>query len=199
MTQLDLHKEALSIIVNDLQDSTTAETYCSLGGHVIPSKIAITIGEELGLRAWASLIVGKERPQRTPTSGSGLAPSSEDERKKKMLTKMLVEVYINSGKGKTEHAAKILNAQAINLEVGEVRLEYSFSSENTNTNCSQVLSIVPPEWSLSLIASFLSRSFRRTLHDRYESLILKQLSAGQNLQVPISYDSHLGSSLTSIF
>lgn len=129
MTQLDLHKEALSILVNDLQDSSTAEAYCSLGGHVIPSKIAIMIGEELGLGAWASLIVGKERPQRTLTSGSGSAPSSEEERKKKMLTRMLVEVYINSGKGKTEHAAEILNAQAINLEVGEVRLEVFFSSE----------------------------------------------------------------------
>ena len=89
------------------------------------------IGEELGLGAWASLIVGKERIQRTLTSGPGSAPSSE-ERKKQMLTKMLVEVYIKSGKGKTEHAAKILNAQAINLEVGEVRLEYSFL-QNTLT------------------------------------------------------------------
>jgi vacuolar protein sorting-associated protein 3 len=43
--------------------------------------------------------------------------------------------------------------------------------------------MVPPDWSLNLITSFLSRSFRRTLHDRYESQILKQLSAGQNLQV----------------
>lgn len=129
MTQLDLHKEALSILVNDLQDSTTAEAYCSLGGHVIPSKVAIMIGEELGLGAWASLIVGKERLQRMPTSGSGLAPSSEEEKKKQMLTKMLVEVYISSGKGKTEHAAKILNAQAINLEVGEVRLACSFCQE----------------------------------------------------------------------
>ena len=83
------------------------------------------IGEELGLGAWASLIVGKERLQRTLTGGSGLAPSSE-EKKKQMLTKMLVEAYISSGKGKTEHAAKILNAQAINFEVGEVRLGYSF-------------------------------------------------------------------------
>jgi hypothetical protein len=84
------------------------------------------IGEELGLGTWASLIVGKERLQRTLPGGSGLAPFSEEETKKQMLTKMLVEVYINSGKGKTKHAAKILNAQAINLEVGEVRLEYSF-------------------------------------------------------------------------
>lgn len=83
------------------------------------------IGEKLGLGVWASLIVGKGRPQRTPTGGSALAPSSEEEKKKQMLTKMLVEVYISSGKGKAEHAAKILNAQAINLEVGEVRLECS--------------------------------------------------------------------------
>jgi hypothetical protein len=69
----------------------------------------------------------------------------------------------------------------------------------TNAICFQVLSTVPPEWSLNLIASFLSRSLRRTLHDRYESQILKQLSAGQNIQVLTSHNSALGSSLTSIF
>jgi vacuolar protein sorting-associated protein 3 len=119
--QLDLHKEALSILVNDLQDSTTAEAYCSLGGQVIPSRIATMIGDELGLGAWASLIVGKGRLQRTLIGGSGVAPSSEEEKKKQMLTKMLVETYISSGKGRAEQAVKILNAQAINLEVGEVR------------------------------------------------------------------------------
>lgn len=124
--QLNLHKEALSILVNDLQDSTTAEAYCSLGGHAIPLKIATMIGEELGLGVWASLIMGNGRRQRTLINGSGLTPSSEEEKKKQMLTKMLVEVYISSGKGKAEHAARILNAQAINLEVGEVRLGCSF-------------------------------------------------------------------------
>jgi hypothetical protein len=109
------------ILVDDLQDSTTAEAYCSLGGQVIPWKIANMIGEELGLEAWASLIVGKGRLQRTPTGGSSLVPSNEEEKKKQMLIKMLAEVYMSSGKGKAEQAAKILNAQAINLEVGEVQ------------------------------------------------------------------------------
>ena len=127
--QLDLHKEALSILVNDLQDSTTAEAYCSLAGQVIPSKIATAIGDELGLGVWASLIVGKGRLQRTLTGGSNLAPSSEEEKKKQMLTKMLVELYISSGREKAEHAAKVLNAQAINLEVGEVRLGHFFRQQ----------------------------------------------------------------------
>jgi len=127
--QLNLHKEALSILVNDLQDSTTAEAYCSLGGQVIPSKIATMIGEGLRLGVWASLIVGKARLQRNLTGGSGFTPSSEEE-KKQMLTKMLVEVYISSGKGKAGHAARILNAQAINLEVGEVRLGCSFGRKD---------------------------------------------------------------------
>lgn len=42
---------------------------------------------------------------------------------------------------------------------------------------------MPASWSLDLVSSFLSRSFRRSLHDVYEGQILKQLSAGQNLQV----------------
>lgn len=46
---------------------------------------------------------------------------------------------------------------------------------------------MPSSWSLSLVSSFLSRSFRRSLHQEYEGQILKQLSAGENLQVSYAY------------
>jgi Vacuolar sorting protein 39 domain 2 len=47
----------------------------------------------------------------------------------------------------------------------------------------QIIPQMPATWSLDLVSSFLSRSFRRSLHEVYEGQILKQLSAGQNLQV----------------
>lgn len=47
----------------------------------------------------------------------------------------------------------------------------------------QVLSSVPPSWSLSNISSFLTRSFRRSQHIAHEESIIKGISWGQNLRV----------------
>lgn len=117
-----MDKEALSILVNELDDSTTGEAYCSLGGQVIPAKIASAIGEGLNLNPWSALVIGRTRPQRQATSNPG-GVIAEEERRKKELTKMLVEVYVAGGKDKMGDAAKVLNAQAINLDVNEVRFE----------------------------------------------------------------------------
>ncbi|KAG8911178.1 hypothetical protein FRC02_006747 [Tulasnella sp. 418] len=69
------------------------------------------------------------------------------------------------GDGAVHETARLLNSQAMNLDAYDV------------------LSIVPPIWSLAVISSFLSRSFRRSLHDLHEGQILKAISSGQNLEV----------------
>lgn len=43
--------------------------------------------------------------------------------------------------------------------------------------------MVPPNWPVNMMSSFLSRSFRRTLHSQQEGKIVKNISAGQNLEV----------------
>jgi hypothetical protein len=50
-------------------------------------------------------------------------------------------------------------------------------------NYEKVISLVPPNWSLNVLSSFLARSLRRTLHARHEGQIVKSISAGQNLEV----------------
>lgn len=42
-----------------------------------------------------------------------------------------------------------------------------------------------------MMASFLSRSFRRTLHEQQEGKIIKSISAGQNLEVSFQFKSCL--------
>ena len=46
-----------------------------------------------------------------------------------------------------------------------------------------MLTTIPPEWPLRVLSSFLSRSFRRTLHEHHESQLVKALSASENLAV----------------
>lgn len=64
-----------------------------------------------------------------------------------------------------ERTAQLLDAQAMNLDVAEV------------------LTTIPPEWPLRVLSTFLSRSFRRTLHQHHESQLIKAISASENLAV----------------
>jgi len=93
----------------------------------------------------------------------GRQKSVVDESVKKGLLKVLLEVYMNDGE--SERTAHLLNSQAMNLDVVDV------------------IPLVPPDWPLNVVSSFLARSFRRTLHARHEGQIVKAISSGQNLEV----------------
>ena len=43
--------------------------------------------------------------------------------------------------------------------------------------------MIPPEWPLRILSTFVTRSLRRTLHAHHEGQIVKAISAGQNLAV----------------
>ena len=96
--QLGNHRSALSILVHDLNDSTSAEAYCTLGGEVVPAKTAQQIGERSSLQPWAALVIplaalGKQ--------GKGPPPMKRtktvDEAVKKDLVMVLLEVYMSGG------------------------------------------------------------------------------------------------------
>lgn len=80
-----------------------------------------------------------------------------------------------------DQTARLLNAQAVHLDVVDVRLRRS--ARLCRTDDVQVVSAVPPTWPLAKLSSFLSRSLRRTLHARHEGMIVKAIAAGQNLEV----------------
>ncbi|THV05369.1 hypothetical protein K435DRAFT_961137 [Dendrothele bispora CBS 962.96] len=153
--KLAQHRSVLLHLVNDLNDARSAEAYCALGGEVVPKSIASSIIDNTeGLQAW---------------KGSSLFAQSSskrvDDTLKKELLKLLLEVYMDGSESNPERAAQLLNAQANNLDAVDV------------------ISMIPPTWSLKLMSSFLTRSFRRTLHQRHEAQIVKPMTAGQNLEV----------------
>jgi len=57
-----------------------------------------------------------------------------------------------------------------------------------NLDVLDVISLVPSDWPLKMMSSFLARSFRRTLHIQLEDNIIKNLSAGQNLEYDWTWD-----------
>lgn len=69
----------------------------------------------------------------------------------------------------SKEAAALLNAQSIHLDV------------------LPILEMVPSEWPLDVVSSFVQRSLRRQLHAQASWRILKSISSGQNLQVAETY------------
>ncbi|KAG8960758.1 hypothetical protein FRC00_014207 [Tulasnella sp. 408] len=167
------HDAALSILVHSLKDSTTAEAYCTLGGDVVPPKVASAVAQQMGVDAWGQLVSASSpgsgfgtaaaRATTTGRSTTVRAPVSEDT--KKALIATLMRVYMKGGDSMAHETAQMLNAQAINLDVVDV------------------LDSVPSTWSLNVMSSFVSRSLRRTLHDHQEGLLIKAIASAQNLDV----------------
>jgi len=149
--------------VHDLHDSTSAEVYCTLAGEIIPAKVAQSIGDRCDLHAWSSLLLpsatGKGKPAAVPMSRQGTV----DPDLKKRLIRILLEVYMSGGEATADQTARFLNAQAMNFDSLDI------------------LALIPPEWPLRVLSTFLTRSFRRTLHARHEAQIVKAISAGENL------------------
>ncbi|KIO24147.1 hypothetical protein M407DRAFT_15469 [Tulasnella calospora MUT 4182] len=99
------HDGALSILVHSLKDSTTAEAYCTLGGDVIPPKVASAVAQQMGIEAWGQLVTASSpgsgfgtaaaRGSTAGRSTSVRAPVSEDT--KKALISILMRVYMKGG------------------------------------------------------------------------------------------------------
>jgi hypothetical protein len=154
-----------------LRDAAAAEAYCAQGGVVIAAKTAVAIGETYSLQAWAALGARGPRPV--------------DEALKRRLLKVLMEVYMSGGcvlfsqsmecgagadgigcrETNAEQTAKLLNSQAMNIDVLDVA------------------ELLPDEWKLASTSGFLVRSLRRQLHARHENMIVKSIAMGQNLGV----------------
>ncbi|KAI0821851.1 hypothetical protein BC628DRAFT_1542796 [Trametes gibbosa] len=165
--KLGNHRSALSILVHDMNDATSAEAYCTLGGEVVPAKTAQVIGERSGLQAWATLVIPLATPGKPVKPGAVPMKKTKtvDEDVKKDLVMILLEVYMSGGEATADRTAQLLNSQAMNLDVVDV------------------ISMIPPEWPLRVLSTFVSRSLRRTLHAHHEGQIVKAISQGENLVV----------------
>ncbi|KAF8655350.1 hypothetical protein AX16_003085 [Volvariella volvacea WC 439] len=157
------HHATLQTLVHEVNDSYSAEAYCALGGEaVVPRKVAVAVAEGCaGLEDWGDVLFLFAGTSSVNVNGG----NGVDEGKKRELVKVLLGVYMNDEEISSTRAAHLLNAQAVNLDILDV------------------IDLVPSQWPLEVMTSFLARSFRRLLHSKHEGLILKNLSTGQNLLV----------------
>lgn len=80
--------------MHSLRDFVSAEAYCTLGGEIIPAKVAQSFGERFRLQPWATLFV----PVAVPRAPVVLKRQRtvEDSRKRE-LTRVLLDVYMEGG------------------------------------------------------------------------------------------------------
>ena len=88
LLELGNHHAALSALVNDLHDSSSAEAYCTLGCDVIPMKVAQAVCTEAKLAMWVSSFAGKGRHKTVEANDDGAM--------KRELLKTLLQVYMTN-------------------------------------------------------------------------------------------------------
>lgn len=81
-----------------------------------------------------------------------------------------------------ERAARLVNAQAANLDILDVS-NLSLLNVKRASDFRQVIALTPSDWPLNMVAPFLSRSYRIILHSEKEGKIVKNISAAQNMEV----------------
>lgn len=90
--QLGNDRSALTSLAQ-LGDFSSAEAYCTLGGEVIPGKIALKVGEIAHLEEWARLVAAPRSSTSAPKRGKAV-----DDRRVKALLRILMEVYTQGGR-----------------------------------------------------------------------------------------------------
>lgn len=98
--KLGKHRSALQILAQDLNDSTSAETYSTLGGDIVPPKVAQSIADECGLQDWVTVLFGLSSGKAVNGKGALSPPSvvrlkTVNDDLKKELLRTLLEVYMD--------------------------------------------------------------------------------------------------------
>ena len=160
--------EALSLLAIQLRDANSAEAYCSQDGEVLSPMLATSIAEDQeALRPFAAML-SRTYSQRVKAHAKATAHGGlSGVQRKEELLKQLLSVYMANGAEEKFRiaTAHLLNTQALHLDNREV------------------LELVPKDWPLQMLETFLTQSLRRQLHRKREMQVLRSIGKGRNLDV----------------
>ncbi len=164
--KLGRDSEALSLLAVRLRDANSAEAYCSQDGEVLSPMLATSIAEDhKDLQPFAAML-SRTYSQRVKAHAKAAAQReiSPAQRKEELL-KQLLSVYMANGAEEQFRiaTAHLLNTQALHLDNREV------------------LELVPKDWSLQTLETFLTQSLRRQLHRRREMQVLRNIAKCRRL------------------
>lgn len=171
--QLGLHPEVLKLLATTLRDLVAAESYCTHAGtgDILGPKNIRELVSKLGVQPPTALL---RRDGRRKQASQPALSSSEKEVRRKELLNLLIKISlercsVDHGASAQERAAHIIQTQAIRID------------------SSEILSSIPDEWPLQSMQNFFVRSFRRSLHEKYEGRLVKALLQGKDMEVSLRY------------
>ncbi|BEJ17778.1 hypothetical protein CspHIS471_0700460 [Cutaneotrichosporon sp. HIS471] len=104
--RLNRHTDALKLLAQDLPDTVSAQTYCTLGGEIIPPKVTKAITKlEPGVARWSAL-------------GDGRSGTVDADTQHGLIVELL-RAYMRD-RGGSARSASLLSAQGVHLDVDEV-------------------------------------------------------------------------------
>ncbi|PWZ00585.1 hypothetical protein BCV70DRAFT_189060 [Testicularia cyperi] len=166
--KLGRDREALALLAVALRDANSAETYCSQDGEVLSPMVAASVAQDHRALEPFTAMLKRTHAQRVRAHqrAAGQQKVSGQARKQTLL-KQLLSVYMENGAEQSFRiaTAHLLNTQALHLDSREV------------------LALVPKDWPIQTLATFLSQSLRRQLHRKREMQMLRSISLCRNLDV----------------
>lgn len=184
--KLEHHHLALEVLAVELHDANSAEAYCCQGGIVVSPWVAKQIIGAASLdelEAYARLLARGVRSSRK------LQPDLRDS-----LLRELLSVYMKGTQGRKEtiaSATSSLHPGSEKEETPSAPLDDEFNIAATahllNTqalhlSALDILPLVPEEWPLSTLSTFLGRNLRRESHRRHEGSIKRALALSHSLE-----------------
>ena len=166
--KLGRDSEALSLLAITLRDANSAEAYCLQDGEVLSPMLAASIAEDhQALQPFAAML-SRTYAQRVKAHARATAQRelSADQHKQELLKQLLSVYMANGAEEKFRIAtAHLLNTQALHLDSREV------------------LHLVPKDWPLQTLETFLTQSLRRQLHRRREMQMLRNIAKCRSMDV----------------
>jgi hypothetical protein len=171
------HEQVLSILAIDLKDLASAETYCTHAGNgdIMSARNVREILQALDISPHPSALYRKDGRRKQPTqSSTSLTPHRKEEQRKNLLN-LLIKIQLERSSPSTtslreqQRTAHIIETQAIRISAKEI------------------LPSIPDDWPLPLMENFLARNMRRSLHERYETKLVKALLQSQTLDTSLRY------------
>jgi hypothetical protein len=146
--------DALEVLAIHLRDANSAEIYCNQNRSALSSvQLQSLAVEQKELVLYANFYA------------KSLKKTSRDNKVK--LLKVLLQVYMERG---VNHGFQVATSHLLN-------------TQSLNLSPLEVLHLVPADWSLSTLETFLSRSLRKEMHKSNEGQIQRNIALAQNLEV----------------
>ena len=167
LSKLGRLDEALEILAVDLRDASAAEAFCSQGGRFFSPAVAEMLVRSAGIPAYLNVVHSHTaQPERAA---------------REALLRQLLRIYMERSM-RCVHKATFMKLTRSD-DSFRPAATHLLSTQALQFDALQLLEIVPRDWPLADLETYLQRSLRRQLHEKRHAQIVKALAFAHNMDV----------------